>query len=792
MQDLDKFKNEMNLSGKNVYVGHRYVPKIMGDWDNSKLYEPLSVVTYQGASYTSRQYVPTGVEITNEDFWVLSGNYNAQVEHYRQEVSNVKNEVVNARNGEANLKARLDKENKEVKSDINNVKNEVVNARNGEANLKARLDKENQEVNTQLAQITTGKRELDDAVGEWWTTPLATHQTTPYSRTVMGAVSKTGRILALEQNHTTGKTSRYEVAQAGANDHNVPAIHVSEGCRPIIAWTRHNSDTIIRFKVGGLNGDIGYFQQNPEIQVDVEVRTSYTQIYKIEHMSNEEETFYFTFFRADQTQWRAIKFKVTEKTGTFELVSFVNDLPLSGRYTAGRTLVESPTNQCYLSSAESVNGEGDQIIRFAFGYNPAQPVHSVYAFELNVKNGDITSLFDHSILANIKYGTRLPLRDDSMESMIPDVGAGKSRRLFYVRGGQDSFAVAYADWDIGDESNAIYKVDEVTSFSETPSTPAPHNGLIPSGGYVTSDKKITLPTQGFEYVVNYKAPSTPVEYEIGRIYSSTQTSLFYLRVHADGSFTMNFNTTEGIQVFEKMPTPLADKWGSDVWFKMKFDFPNSVVRRYLSDDGKTWEEIGEGIGLDKVYEFAPYSDVFTLPSHNANFSGVPVFYSFKFASLSGTTLSDVNFKETWTPYNSNYKDSNGNTFTTSGGAYIGRTNVPRPPVVTPVTTTYEFGVSGEKIGYTDASNYIPGMNFEQPSNGEIVYTAHNVDGVQLARKWRKIGNRYVPERIYEQTTEHGKLCRPYSPLNSYGANLMLTNFTKYDGYTNFEGNIITI
>ncbi len=48
MQDLDKFKNEMNLSGKNVYVGHRYVPKIMGDWDSTQIYEPLSIVQYQG------------------------------------------------------------------------------------------------------------------------------------------------------------------------------------------------------------------------------------------------------------------------------------------------------------------------------------------------------------------------------------------------------------------------------------------------------------------------------------------------------------------------------------------------------------------------------------------------------------------------------------------------------------------------------------------------------------------------------------------------------------------------
>ena len=93
MQDLDKFKNEMNLSGQNVYVGHRYVPKIFGEWDNTQIYEPLSIVQYQGASYTSRQYVPVGIDILNEDFWVITGNYNAQIEQYRQDVRNLQGEV---------------------------------------------------------------------------------------------------------------------------------------------------------------------------------------------------------------------------------------------------------------------------------------------------------------------------------------------------------------------------------------------------------------------------------------------------------------------------------------------------------------------------------------------------------------------------------------------------------------------------------------------------------------------------------------------------------------------------
>lgn len=70
----------------NTYVGARYVPIYDGAWSASKKYEPLVVVQYQGNSYTSKTYVPAGVNPTNENYWAQSGNYNAQVEEYRKEV----------------------------------------------------------------------------------------------------------------------------------------------------------------------------------------------------------------------------------------------------------------------------------------------------------------------------------------------------------------------------------------------------------------------------------------------------------------------------------------------------------------------------------------------------------------------------------------------------------------------------------------------------------------------------------------------------------------------------------
>lgn len=57
------------------------------DWDNTKTYEPLTIVYYQGNSYTSRQSVPAGVDITDTTYWALTGNYNAQIEQYRKETA---------------------------------------------------------------------------------------------------------------------------------------------------------------------------------------------------------------------------------------------------------------------------------------------------------------------------------------------------------------------------------------------------------------------------------------------------------------------------------------------------------------------------------------------------------------------------------------------------------------------------------------------------------------------------------------------------------------------------------
>lgn len=74
------------------YIGARYVPKFYENSDNSSewtpntQYEPLTIVTLNGNSYTSKKTVPASVgsPALNGDYWASTGLYNAQVEAVRQ------------------------------------------------------------------------------------------------------------------------------------------------------------------------------------------------------------------------------------------------------------------------------------------------------------------------------------------------------------------------------------------------------------------------------------------------------------------------------------------------------------------------------------------------------------------------------------------------------------------------------------------------------------------------------------------------------------------------------------
>lgn len=87
---LDDVRVMMQTTGQvTQYIGARYVPLFADplEWNANNEYEPLTIVLHQGNSFTSRQFVPRGIDISNTEFWANTGNYNAQIEQYRQEVA---------------------------------------------------------------------------------------------------------------------------------------------------------------------------------------------------------------------------------------------------------------------------------------------------------------------------------------------------------------------------------------------------------------------------------------------------------------------------------------------------------------------------------------------------------------------------------------------------------------------------------------------------------------------------------------------------------------------------------
>lgn len=83
----------MSVQANNIYVGARYIPRIMGEYDNETAYEALDIVTSGGVGYISRQPVPAGTAVTNKTYWAMWGSGNAAIDALTQRVATNENDI---------------------------------------------------------------------------------------------------------------------------------------------------------------------------------------------------------------------------------------------------------------------------------------------------------------------------------------------------------------------------------------------------------------------------------------------------------------------------------------------------------------------------------------------------------------------------------------------------------------------------------------------------------------------------------------------------------------------------
>lgn len=151
------------MANYNTYIGARYVP-IFADpieWDKTKSYEPLTIVTYQGDSYTSKTFVPSQTEITNTEFWARTGSYNAQVEQYRKEVQEVVTQFDDLENTVNNSISQFDSRLTQTENKVDSYETRVTTLENDNTTNKANISSNTSEITTLKSNIESINTEIE-------------------------------------------------------------------------------------------------------------------------------------------------------------------------------------------------------------------------------------------------------------------------------------------------------------------------------------------------------------------------------------------------------------------------------------------------------------------------------------------------------------------------------------------------------------------------------------------------------------------------------------------------------
>lgn len=106
----------MSVQANNIYVGARYIPRIMGEYNNETAYEALDIVTSGGVGYISRQPVPAGTAVTNKEYWAMWGSGNAAIDSLTQRVATNENDITALETGLQQTNQNLQKTNQNLEN----------------------------------------------------------------------------------------------------------------------------------------------------------------------------------------------------------------------------------------------------------------------------------------------------------------------------------------------------------------------------------------------------------------------------------------------------------------------------------------------------------------------------------------------------------------------------------------------------------------------------------------------------------------------------------------------------
>lgn len=609
-----------------------------------------------------------------------------------------------------------------------------------------------------LARAEITQPVVRGGITEWWIQPVATYLSSPYPRTVFGAISGDGEICACELNHATGATRRYALDTVAPDDHKAPALWIAEGRRPIIMWQSHGQNDNLRYRVGSASGNIGTFLSTSTALYAPGGSVAYAQLFKVTALSDSTQDTFWVFYRASGDGWRMVPMTVTQESGN---VSF------------GTTIaVFESWGDTYLSIADAHKPSGNQTLRIAAAENPNDGHNNVIRYvELDCVTGAFSSPIDPDLSANID-GTNLPMTT-SVAPIVPAQSSGNSRRLFYVRPGPDDPAIAYADWADATPDAATYKVVTWIDAQKAliPTTPGGATGgyesaLEDANGF-TATAAILLPSSapasGF-YVMDRSAASSNDGWAM-RISSTS----FIGRVKlSGGDFSHSINYSSWI------------RWGTVMGFRMQVDIAHSLLKRWYSynplDASPTWTALSSVAISGTVV--ATTRDLHVMGSLSATVAQA-VYYA-ELKNSSGTVVAGVDWRTEWDAGDTTFTDDASIDWTLETGTSVANADA------VPITTTY--GTAGPRVGYVATSNYIAGMCFEDPSDDGVVIVARSANGVESVERYFSDDE---TETLLSQDTAAGRLIRPYAPMNGGPVPALISDVSSYsaNSYEEFVSDV---
>lgn len=304
---------------------------------------------------------------------------------------------------------------------------EIIAARGGKATLGQRFD----DTTAQLAQKTDesifigGKRKgvtyglnNEDAIYSWWTTNALRYDEVR-DKAYLGVVDRLGRQGLMSYNYDIDKYERVIFSDYESDDHNAPAVAMLDNDTIISFFTRHSSDTKVRWRTTRKRETIDDFDIQ-EYEYEVEGLTSYCQLFKFGNQLK-------VIFRVQ-----------TATANKFIMLTYST---VSNQIIDKKTIFES-TTQAYVRF-EANRNISTQLRGFAYQHPVYGSDNNIYYMQVDLANNTILTTGDAGSyqIADLTNATTLPVTFDrlgvayhaSEKTRLLDVPNSASARFAFVK-----------------------------------------------------------------------------------------------------------------------------------------------------------------------------------------------------------------------------------------------------------------------------------------------------------------------------------------------------------------------